>query len=118
MSRPVPSLPVAGTDSPPVATITRSTLKIALDVVSANRAVRCAVRSVTVVSNRISTPFDRANATSASRTSFDLFDRGNSFAGFFFERERDLQSRLRRTRAARAAATRAACRAAGASASR
>ena len=77
MSRPVPSLPVAGTDKPPVAMITRSHDSSPFDEVSANPPVN-GVRSVTAVSNRISTPFDRANWTSPSRTSLALFDRGNS----------------------------------------
>ena len=77
MSRPVPSLPVAGTDRPPVATITRSRG----DRPAKSRRVKPAASMRDVGDGRVEPDLDtldRANATSASRTSFALFDRGNS----------------------------------------
>ena len=77
MRSPIPSLPVAGTDSPPVASTTRSHSMIPPDVSTTNpRAARDTL--VTVVPNCRSTPLAPANVTSASRTSRARLDRGNS----------------------------------------
>jgi hypothetical protein len=70
-----PSLPVAGTEEPPVARMTASASKVAVVVVTTHLP-GCCSRPVRRVLNEISTPAERAADTSASRTSRARSDTG------------------------------------------
>ena len=98
MSMPVPSLPVAGIESPPVAMMTREARRKpplarrtfhegdasslpALPPPASRPALAAPSGSnpFTYASKRISTPFRSAIARKLSRTSFALFETGKSF---------------------------------------
>jgi len=93
ISIPVPSLPVAGTESPPVATMTEEARIVEAPASPTRQADAGAPaiapdftwpsasgeRPVTKDSKRISTPQCSASALNPSRTSWDRFETGKSF---------------------------------------
>ena len=78
---PMPSLPVFGTDSPPVATMTASASSGAAPRLAIVQSISLrATDPVTTVFITSSTPLRRASASSPSRTSRARSETGNSFA--------------------------------------
>jgi hypothetical protein len=80
MPSPVPSLPVFGTDRPPVATITASATSASSPAIPTDQRSPSRDSDVTIVSKRSCTPLRRASDSSPSRTSRALCDAGKSFA--------------------------------------
>ena len=76
--RPRPSLPVPGTESPPVATMSASALRLRPSSVPMRQALPSRVIPVTVLSGMNCAPLRRASASRPSRTSRALFEAGNS----------------------------------------
>jgi len=82
MANPVPSLPVLGTDSPPVAITTAEAAIVSPDASRTPQGEGPAGGSIdaTLTANRQRTPCRRQAATRASRTSRARFDRGKSLS--------------------------------------
>ena len=79
MARPIPSLPVAGTERPPVVRMTAAASSASPPSTCTRQASPARVTSVTFESNRTSAPRRRASETSPSRTSRARFVAGKSF---------------------------------------
>ncbi len=79
-ARPNPSLPVAGTESPPVAMMTASTSSGASSASSTRHPPSVATMSRTNVSIRSVAPLRRASASRPSRTSRALCEVGKTFS--------------------------------------
>ncbi len=85
MRNPAPSLPVLGTESPPVATITASASSVSAASVSTSstpmrQRPACGARLLTRQPKRAATPCRRASASKPSRTSRALCEAGKSLA--------------------------------------
>ena len=80
IAKPIPSLPVVGTDRPPVATITASTASGAPPWRSTSHPPVTGLRPVTAVPGRKRAPLRAASARRPSRTSRARFEAGKSLA--------------------------------------
>ena len=80
MASPRPSLPVFGTERPPVATITASAVNVRPSSHETRHRAQSGTKSLTLMSVTSSTPSRRAHSRSPSRTSRALCDAGKSFS--------------------------------------